>query len=449
MGIISSQCCCETDGTTVGLRRPSFYPDRCQEETIETPEAEVATVRWTPLEMTIVGATGLRNADFSINPFKRDLSDPYCICEIPGKPLSRTVTEVVDNDLNPVWNHKVQFADFDVGDSFKFRIFDKDVSFKRDDFLGHATLDSAEFHPHGFDQDVLLSDAGKNRKAYLRICIAPAVQVEAPVVKQQRVALPKKPLSKYREARPSGNTNLPSSYVWLRDALRNLASNSSPCEAMRRESTVTRARSDKSGSAGDEKSRSICPLLFVIGGCPNAMCGMQAVMFSVDGHKIVDFWWVKPSKSNPNELEQETLSRHEKGTHKNAPGRSGPFYQPLADLFQQGVRVRDWKFGLETISQDEDGIEVVRAFIQNEVEKDNRLYILAMWQEDFPLNPFARSKYIKGKLVYQRSFKTEEYFSRQYEIIDGVSNIFDIEEGPVSNVLPGDAIKTLWELDTG
>eukprot|EP00966_Prymnesium_polylepis_P137745 3183275-Prymnesium_polylepis.1 len=47
----------------------------------------------------------------------------------------------------------------------------------------------------------------------------------------------------------------------------------------------------------------------------------------------VDFWWIKPKKSNGAELETQTLPRQNEGPHKNSPGRSQPVYAPLASLF--------------------------------------------------------------------------------------------------------------------
>merc|ERR1719422_2163219 len=43
------------------------------------------------LMVTLKSARGLRNADFT------GLSDPYCVCEVPGKPSTRIQTQIVDD----------------------------------------------------------------------------------------------------------------------------------------------------------------------------------------------------------------------------------------------------------------------------------------------------------------------------------------------------------------
>lgn len=398
-------------------------------------QSDTQVVPWKPLAMTIIGARNLRNADFSF-PFRKNLSDPYCVCEIAGKPLSRTVTDVVQDNLNPEWNHEAQFNDFEVGDALKFSIWDKD-NIKRDDFLGCCYLSSAKFHPDGFEGELLLQEAGKNRQAFVKVRIEKAAKVDQPrpskTVKKCEAEkfTTKTCVNRCTQCKPSGNSNKPGDFVWLEYCLDQLAAN----------------KAASLGCAG-EHGDPLTPILFVIGGCPNSMCGIQAVMFAVSAKSVVDFWWVKPNKQSPKEIEHETLKRHETGKHKNAPGRSAPFYQPLADLFQQGVRVRDWEFGLAPANS-ESGTQIVRAFLRHGKAPDETLYILFMWQEDFPLNPFARSKYIKGKLVYQRSFGSAEYFSRQYELHDGAISIADFEEGPVSTVLPGESLKTLWDIRAG
>jgi len=418
-----------------------IYEETCSPRAVkvlgkEEPEAPVV---WGPLRFTIVSATNLRNADWSL-PFMHNVSDPFCICEIKGKPLSRTVTDVVDNKLDPYWGHEVHFGDFEDGDTLIFTIWDKDVNFKSNDFLGQATLADTDFHPNGFDDDILLVDAGKNRKAYLRVKVEPAVQekpkstvrastassLSAPgMVKTTSMA------SVYSRTTPSSNKNTTADYNWLEDCLCTLSANKAETLSCSCVATKT----------------SLTPVLFVIGGCPNALCGMQAVMFAVDSSSALDFWWVKPSKTDPTKLEKDTLNRNDSGKNKNDPGRSKPFYQPLADLFQQGSRVKNWSFGLKKF--DHASGQVMRAFIKNESNPDEVLYMLYLWQEDWTTNPFARSKYIKGKLVYQRSLDSTDYFFKQYEIHDGVAFISDGEDGPGSNILALDDIKVLYEIGAG
>jgi len=228
----------------------------------------------------------------------------------------------------------------------------------------------------------------------------------------------------------SGNANLPSAYMWLEDSLELLAANQA-----------------SSLACTGENKRRLVPILFVLGGCPNRFCGMQAMMFAMGAPKsaadVIEFWWVKPSTESAQEIDRETLSLHDSGQHKNSPGSSASFYQPLADLFQQRVRVTAFTFGTKKVIHN--GVETDRAVIYNEKGAEV-LYVIGLWQEDFTLNPMAWSKYIKGKIIYQKSFETGEYFSRQYEIHDGAPFIADFEEGPVLTVLPTAAIKNLWNM---
>jgi len=121
-----------------------------------------------PLMIGIMGARGLRAADWLPSAGG---SDPYCECEINGK--TRLRTEVVNDSLNPVWNHEAAVRDYKVGDRLVFRVFDKDFE-KQADLLGTATLTPEQFLPHGFDGELPLNEAGKNIKAFLKLRVKPA-----------------------------------------------------------------------------------------------------------------------------------------------------------------------------------------------------------------------------------------------------------------------------------
>merc|ERR1712048_824922 len=185
----------------------------------------------------------------------------------------------------------------------------------------------------------------------------------------------------------------------------------------------------------------------VIGACPNLFCAMQAVMYSVSGDGEVDFWWVKPAKNDTGSsyigVEPNTLSRHAKGQFKNDPGRSKPFYKPLADLFQQeGQQKHGVRFGIEKVGSQ----PAARAFLEKESDEDgDRLHIHLVWQEEWTSNPFARSRYVKGKIVYQKDPQALQFYARQYSILNGSMTISDYEESSFTSVLPGDNIKELRE----
>mmetsp|Transcript_59199 Transcript_59199/g.152299 ORF Transcript_59199/g.152299 Transcript_59199/m.152299 type:complete len:380 (-) Transcript_59199:30-1169(-) len=264
-------------------------------------------------------------------------------------------------------------------------------------------------------------------------------------------------------ARPSGNRNMSAEYAWLRKSLETLARNEAGSLRCRNSDTCANCM----------------PLFFVIGACPNSFCGMQAVMYSAsNADNCVDFWWVKPSKERPQKIEKATLSRHSQGVHKNDPGRSKQFLQPLADLFMTGSSVEGWRFGIENVHCKSSGASAPRAWMQcTDVKKRPRafedarsisnltsessgadgmdeaprspparrkLLVHLMWQEDWSSSPFASSKYVKGKIVYQKMAGAAQYFARQYEITDGVTVISEHEEKAWSTTLPPDNIKQLW-----
>mmetsp|Transcript_18737 Transcript_18737/g.58894 ORF Transcript_18737/g.58894 Transcript_18737/m.58894 type:complete len:826 (+) Transcript_18737:49-2526(+) len=131
-----------------------------------------ATPRLQPLRVLVIGARGLRNADWLPGAGK---SDVYCVCSIVGKSHATSTTATCDDTLTPVWNHDFELAHYQIGDSLKFDLMDSDVScIKKDDHLGTALLPSSSFYPHGFDGELRLSDSGDGVQAYLKVHIPPA-----------------------------------------------------------------------------------------------------------------------------------------------------------------------------------------------------------------------------------------------------------------------------------
>merc|ERR1712062_194845 len=66
--------------------------------------------------LTMISARGLRNADYM------GKSDPYCICEISGKPDVSMMTEVIENNLNPEWNHETEIIGYRIPDNLTFTV---------------------------------------------------------------------------------------------------------------------------------------------------------------------------------------------------------------------------------------------------------------------------------------------------------------------------------------
>mmetsp|Transcript_40635 Transcript_40635/g.80290 ORF Transcript_40635/g.80290 Transcript_40635/m.80290 type:complete len:1054 (-) Transcript_40635:43-3204(-) len=120
------------------------------------------------LMVTIVKARGLRDADWIPGTGK---SDPYCCCEIPGKPLSKFQTLTVDDCLDPVWDRTDEVCGWEEGDPLDFTVWDQNIG-HRPSFLGRARLESRQyFETEGFEGDLKLQEAGWGIKASLRIIV--------------------------------------------------------------------------------------------------------------------------------------------------------------------------------------------------------------------------------------------------------------------------------------
>merc|ERR1740129_1578600 len=68
-------------------------------------------------------------------------------------------TEVISNELNPVWNFAGEIAGFMDGDVLCFTVMDKDTFPKPDNFLGKAELTAQDFYLNGFHGELPLADS--------------------------------------------------------------------------------------------------------------------------------------------------------------------------------------------------------------------------------------------------------------------------------------------------
>ena len=199
--------------------------------------------------------------------------------------------------------------------------------------------------------------------------------------------------------------------------------------------------------------------MFVMAGaCPSVFppTGMQAVVYTAMGdprlpQPTVDFWWLKPAQGNASHLEQMTLNRHAKGSHKNDPGRSKVVYGPIAALFNKSSTSADGKlkFGVNGMPPDLSGqgqVAKPRAYIDCLTSRV-RYYLCWVWLEDWssPANPLAK-KWLKGKLIYQKEGFTGQYFARPFKFVDGDKGGILLPSGPqleerVNGVLPPATVK--------
>merc|ERR1719195_453418 len=107
------------------------------------------------LQMTVESARNLYNSDGIL----AGKSDPYVIVEVPGQEGLKFQTEVINNDLNPVWNFTGEIAGFMDGDILRFTVMDKDTFPNPDDFLGKAELTAQDVYPNGFHGELTLADS--------------------------------------------------------------------------------------------------------------------------------------------------------------------------------------------------------------------------------------------------------------------------------------------------
>lgn len=145
----------------------------------------------------------------------------------------------------------------------------------------------------------------------------------------------------------------------------------------------------------------------------------------------VDFWWIKPQRECATALERCTLRRQNHGPHKNSPGHSAALYAPLAALLDEEAGANaDILFGLERTVHG-----VWRATVRPR-EQSQCFYLLLVWQEAWTSNVLASTKFIEGKLLYQKSPNGTEYFSCPYRIENAEITVHFEREEVFTDVLP-------------
>lgn len=170
------------------------------------------------------------------------------------------------------------------------------------------------------------------------------------------------------------------------------------------------------------------PLFVVAGACPNAFCGMQAVVYCKVG-SAVDFWWIKPQIEDPAKLEQNTLNLHMQGRHKNVAESSKAVYGPLAEKFGGNVEEDGLTYGVTSCG---------RAYI-DEVQdgRTTRMFVHLVWQETWS-GFFSTSMYMTGKMYYQKAAvgalplqgPRAQFFARHFRIQDRGLLLAPLDEHP-------------------
>jgi Ca2+-dependent lipid-binding protein len=118
------------------------------------------------VKLTVVSATGLRAADWSL---RGGSSDPFCIFQLRGKPETKGQTKHISKSLAPEWNEEHEVPDFSKGDSVDFEVFDYDKGSAADS-LGKCSLPASDFDkPGGYEGTIRLAEAGKGQNAFLKV----------------------------------------------------------------------------------------------------------------------------------------------------------------------------------------------------------------------------------------------------------------------------------------
>lgn len=160
-------CCVQPEANAdVEVRLPSPVHPPFK---IPAPKAAPAAihpkvVEYHPVTVNVVSARGLRNADWCGGK-----SDPFCTFGVQGKTMLKT--KVINDCLEPVWNHEDVVEDRVEGDAITFQVWDHDPG-KPDDCLGKVTLQPTMFDKEGFTGEVKLEHAGSGAAAqiaYIRI----------------------------------------------------------------------------------------------------------------------------------------------------------------------------------------------------------------------------------------------------------------------------------------
>lgn len=121
------------------------------------------------IRLTIKGAAGLRGEDVKA----RGVTDPYCVCEVQGKPKTRIQTMALDGFHGVHWDHDGEIADFLAHDAITCSIYDQDaLADDPDYFLGRTTLAGKQLLTRGFKGEINLTDGGVH-SAVLKLEVMP------------------------------------------------------------------------------------------------------------------------------------------------------------------------------------------------------------------------------------------------------------------------------------
>eukprot|EP00928_Gymnodinium_smaydae_P000079 TRINITY_DN10034_c0_g1_i1.p1 TRINITY_DN10034_c0_g1~~TRINITY_DN10034_c0_g1_i1.p1 ORF type:complete len:835 (+),score=129.98 TRINITY_DN10034_c0_g1_i1:333-2837(+) len=151
-----------TDTDTTKMKQPKIGASMESSFRISPAAKEQVAADAMQMRVLIESARGLPNNDSGI---KGDVSDPYVVCEIVGKPDTQSSTGVVFNSLDPVFNHTFNFDNIALGDSIRLTVYDKEVNCE-DCVLGTTSLEC--FPGEAFEGELKLACASAD-DAFLKL----------------------------------------------------------------------------------------------------------------------------------------------------------------------------------------------------------------------------------------------------------------------------------------
>eukprot|EP00931_Biecheleriopsis_adriatica_P042797 TRINITY_DN24411_c0_g1_i1.p1 TRINITY_DN24411_c0_g1~~TRINITY_DN24411_c0_g1_i1.p1 ORF type:complete len:558 (+),score=124.10 TRINITY_DN24411_c0_g1_i1:58-1731(+) len=147
----------------VALEEEANAPESAVEESPEIA-ARANTVTLFDLKVTIVGAKGLRDADWAPGGGG---SDPYCHVSIQGQGSGSFKTATISDTQHPQWNETHLLNDFHEGDTLLVTVMDSDYG-KSDDLLGQVRIPSRRV-VNSFEADLVLRSLKKDRAGVIRM----------------------------------------------------------------------------------------------------------------------------------------------------------------------------------------------------------------------------------------------------------------------------------------
>jgi len=125
---------------------------------IRVPEVPRCFVR-------LESARNLRAAD------RNGKSDPFCICEVPGKPMSRWRSGIKQKTLHPEWHEEEEIHEYAPGDDIQVQVYDHDRGHSLGNALGKVLISNSLFAAEGFSGELELEGQGAKPGSMLTVMI--------------------------------------------------------------------------------------------------------------------------------------------------------------------------------------------------------------------------------------------------------------------------------------